>query len=155
MTLLHLEFGLDDEGWFYRLCPGDRQSYISSPGELRLLNQRYTAVSWICLDKSASFAVRCSREELVLELAPLLRARLRPRTYLTITDDGPYTGDAALAAFEMFGTPCTFYDLQVGYHSKESEDFVLSHLDLLLQPKLIERRREEKSSWNYRRVFWH
>uniref|UniRef100_A0A1I7YDN9 TIR domain-containing protein n=1 Tax=Steinernema glaseri TaxID=37863 RepID=A0A1I7YDN9_9BILA len=129
MTPFSLLFGLDDEGWYYRLNSCDRQTDIRSPGELRHLNQRYTPISWIGVDRPASFAVRCSREELVMELAPLLRARLRPCTELFMNNNGSYPRDAELAAVEMFGTPCTFYVLQVRYYSKESEDFVLSHLN--------------------------
>uniref|UniRef100_A0A1I8AQM0 TEP1-F n=1 Tax=Steinernema glaseri TaxID=37863 RepID=A0A1I8AQM0_9BILA len=126
--LFSVDFGRDDVGWFYWIFKYGEDvwsSVVISIDELSALSRRYTvfkSISATGRNMHHGEEVRCSREDIVQRLAPLVPPRIRQRTRIRVDPSCPQ--DVALSAFEMLRT-CSFNNLYIGYHGKESEDFLL------------------------------
>uniref|UniRef100_A0A1I7YWI1 SRR1 domain-containing protein n=1 Tax=Steinernema glaseri TaxID=37863 RepID=A0A1I7YWI1_9BILA len=128
--LLEVNFGRDDDGWFYWIFKHGEVIDVPSIDELSALSRRYAVFIGICADsqnRNELKAVRCSREDIVLRLAPLVRSRIRhnSRFYIYPT----CLRDVALTVFEMFRTCYWFKHLSIGYHGKESEEFLCAYIE--------------------------
>uniref|UniRef100_A0A1I7XZI4 FBD domain-containing protein n=1 Tax=Steinernema glaseri TaxID=37863 RepID=A0A1I7XZI4_9BILA len=128
LTTITVQFGKDDVGWFYKMETSDGR-LIKSPAELSRCSKRYTAIARVevvLLPFWTNEPTRCLKDEIVVELAPLLRERLAPRFCLMVHH---CPEDVALAAYQMFPSPFTVDALHIIFHCKESEDLVVAHLD--------------------------
>uniref|UniRef100_A0A1I7YVU1 F-box domain-containing protein n=1 Tax=Steinernema glaseri TaxID=37863 RepID=A0A1I7YVU1_9BILA len=130
VEFMSLEFGRNEGGWFYLVHKSPNDIIAPSIEQLMTLSKRYVAFSRVSAVETPlgqHRVVHCSREDLILRLAPLVRARLRPGSSFDIEDSCPQ--DVALTAFEMFGTSSTFCHMAIPYNGAASEEFLCAQMD--------------------------